>query len=98
MLKGGVECRRAGVRLTVLCLRLTAAHLAARRGSVASRVSPARHCHVVGVRLLGIFQTQQRRLNPLESDEKSRSANVFVFVVGNVPIQLRCSALVSMTV
>lgn len=39
MLKAGVECRQAGVRLPVLCLRLTAAHLAAQRGgSVASRL------------------------------------------------------------
>lgn len=39
MLEAGVECRQAGVRLAVLCLRLTAAHLAAQRGgSVASRL------------------------------------------------------------
>ncbi len=39
MLKAAVECRQAGVRLAVLCLRLTAAHLAAQRGgSVAWRL------------------------------------------------------------
>ncbi len=39
MLKSAVECRQAGVRLAVLCLRLTAAHLAAQRGgSVAWRL------------------------------------------------------------
>lgn len=95
-LKKGVERRQAGVRLAVFCLRLTAAHLAARGGSVASRLLMKRASRSSSSARLSCCESPSAGHIPVTQAtsesvifrRKVGSANVFVFVVGNVPIQL----------